>query len=134
MEKEMVTLNSEATVAEAAKKIAENPRGYALIMSEGIPVGIVTEKNLIKEVLAKGLSPSKIKISKIMSTPLITIDPDEELTKAAETMRENKIRKLPVVRDGIVYGIITARDITDHFNEYVTKVIREVAFFSSYRF
>ena len=69
-----------------------------------------------------------------MSTPLVSIDPDEELTKAAEIMKAKNVRKLPVVKDGIIYGIITARDITDHFTEYVDTAIRELLVWTPLRF
>jgi CBS domain-containing protein len=131
MSKEIVTIAAEANVAEASKKIAENPRGYTVVLQNGQPTGMVTERDLVRKVFSKSLDPSKVKVLDVMSSPLVSIDPDEELSKAAETMKANDVRKLPVAREGILYGIINARDIADHFNEYVDKAIKEIIKYSA---
>jgi CBS domain-containing protein len=86
----------------------------------------VTERNLVNEVLAKRKDPLKMKIKEIMSSPLITIDPDQPLTTAADLMKSKNIRKLPIAKDGILYGMITARDINDDFHEFVDNSVRDV--------
>jgi len=129
MEKEVHTICGEANVAEAAKAIAEKQggyRGYLIILKEGSPVGIVTERDFVTKVLARGVDPSTIKVSDIMTSPLITIDPDEDLLKASEVMRENNVRKLPVVRNGIIYGMITADDIANKCGAYVDRTIKDI--------
>jgi CBS domain-containing protein len=126
MSKEVVTIDADSSVTEALKTIAQNPRGYAIALKGGQPAGIVTERDVIRKALAKNLSPEKTKVSQIMSSPLVTIDPDDELTAAAETMKAKNVRKLPVVRDGILYGMITARDIIDHFTDYVDKATKDI--------
>jgi CBS domain-containing protein len=67
-----------------------------------------------------------MKVKEIMSSPLITIDPDQPLTAAADLMKSSNIRKLPIAKDGILYGMITARDINDDFHEFVDNSIRDV--------
>jgi CBS domain-containing protein len=131
MTKTVVTIDGEASVAEASKILAETPRGYVLVLENGQSAGIVTAMDLVKKVVVKGLDPSTIKASEVMSTPLVTIDPDEELSAATEVMRKNHVRKLPVVRNGIIYGILTARDVLEHFTEYVDKAIREIITYTS---
>ncbi len=126
MKKEVTTIDGDTSVIEALKTITENPRGYLLVLQKGQAVGIITAMDLVLKVMAKGFDPSTIKVSEVMSTPLVTIDPDEELSAATEAMRKNNVRKLPVVRNGIIYGIITARDILEYFTEYVDKAIREI--------
>lgn len=128
MTKEVNTINLEATVMEAVKTMAadKNYEGYVIILDKGKPVGIVTERDIINKVLAKELDPKKIKVSDIMSAPLITIDPDEDLLKASKQMQEQNIRKLIVVRNEIIYGIITAKDIAQRCGIYVDKSIRDI--------
>ena len=126
MSGDIVTVEVEMSVAEASKKIAENPRGYAIALDGGQPAGMVTEQDVVKKVVAEGLDPSETKVSQVMSSPLITVDLEEELMKAAEIMKNKNVRKLPVVQDGIIYGVITARDITDHFSDYVDKTMRDI--------
>jgi CBS domain-containing protein len=126
MESEVHSISSVVTVKDAAKVMAEKPGGYLLVLEEGSPVGIVTERDLVNKVLAKGVDPSTIKISQIMASPLVTIDPDEDLLKASELMRDNNVKKLPVVRNGIIYGIITAEDIANKCGTYVDKTIKDI--------
>jgi len=126
MEKDVPTLGDTATVTEAAKKMAKAGKGFLVILKEGQPSGIVTEHDFVQKVIAKELDPKKLLIGQIMSTPLITIDPDEDLLKASQVMRENNVRRLPVVRDDIIYGIITANDIALHCGDYVDKTVRDI--------
>ncbi|MBN1682848.1 CBS domain-containing protein [Candidatus Bathyarchaeota archaeon] len=134
MNKDIITIDSESNITDASKKIAESPRGYAVILDKGHPKGMLTERDIIRNVVAKELDPSKVKVNQVMSSPLVTISPDVEVTTAAETMRLKNVRKLPVEHNGILYGVITARDITDHFAEYVDKAIKEVLIWSPFRF
>jgi CBS domain-containing protein len=106
--------------------MAQTLRSYLIVLKNRQPAGIVTEKDLVNKVLAKRLDPSTIKVQEIMSSPLITVDPDAQLTTAAELMKEKNIRKLPVAKDGILYGMITARDISDEFTDYIDKSMRDM--------
>ncbi len=128
MEKDVQTINEDATIVEAAKQMSQDGayKGYLVVLKQGSPVGILTERDLVNKILAQGVDPSKTKVSEMMSTPLITIDPDEDLLKAAELMREKGVRKLPVVRDGIIYGIITADDIAQKCGTYVDKTVKDI--------
>ena len=129
MEKEVSKINSEDTVLEAAKTMAETDsgyQGYLIVLKDGSPVGIVTERDFVIKVLAKGVNASNTKVSTIMSEPLVVIDPDEDMLKASELMKEHSIRKLPVVRDGIIYGIITADGIAQKCGLYIDKTVRDI--------
>ena len=128
MTKKVNTIKAEATTKEAAEFMAvdENQEGYVIVLKAGKPVGIVTERDLVTKVLAKDVDPSKIMVSDIMSTPLVTVDPDEDLLTASKLMGEHNVRKLVVVRDEIVYGIISAKDIAQRCGNYVDKTIRDI--------
>ena len=130
MTKEVVTVDSEDTIEEASKVMAEKRRGYAVVLRAGRPVGMVTERDFVWKLIAKGKSPSKVKVSEVMSSPIIAVDPDADLSTAVEIMEKHQIRRLPVIKDGIIYGIITTRDIVNHFNEYVKKAMIEVTRYS----
>lgn len=129
MTKEIVTVNVDDTVSIASKVMAEKQGGYAVVLKAGKPVGIVTERDLVWKIIAKELDPSKIRVGEIMASPLITIDPDADLESAAEIMEKNRIRRLPVTRGDVLYGVITARDIVQHFNEYVKRAVLDVVRF-----
>jgi CBS domain-containing protein len=126
MVKQIDTIDDEEDIFLAAEKMSLNPRCYLIVLDRDSPVGIITDQDLVNKVLAKRLDPAKTKVKDVMSSPLITIDPDAPLTEAADIMKKANVRKLPVAKDGILYGIITARDITDEFTDYVDKSIRDV--------
>ncbi len=126
MRRDFATIASEGSVLDAAKAMLEKGVGHAIVLDRGSPVGIVTEKDLVMKVMALGKDPSNVKVSEVMSAPLITIDPDASLEDAVAVMAKNGIRRLPVVRDNIIYGMFTARDLAKHFSEYEDKLTREL--------
>jgi len=106
------TINKTQSVEEAAKEM--DLRGISSIVvvnSSNNYVGLVTEKDIVTKVVAKGLDPKKVKVEEIMSSPLITIDYNKDLEKALDAMRLHKIHKLGVVKNDKLVGIITERDI-----------------------
>jgi CBS domain-containing protein len=128
MTKEVNTLTQNTTVAAAAKKMVadENYEGYVIVLQKGKPMGILTERDIVNKVVAGELDPSKTHVATVMSTPLVTIDPDEDLLKASQVMKEQNVRKLVVVRDDIIYGIITAKGLSQNFQDYVDRSIRDI--------
>ena len=126
MKKEVPTTEDKSFVSEAAKTMIKSSRGFLIVLKEGKPEGIVTEHDFVEKVIAKELDPSKVIISGIMSSPIITIDPDEDLLKASELMKKHNIRRLPVVKDGIIYGVLTTRDVSQQVREYVDKSVRDI--------
>jgi CBS domain-containing protein len=126
MDKEVPTIGDTSTVTEAAKAMTEADKGFLVILRGGKPSGIVTEKDFVEKVVARELDPKKMQIGQIMSSPPITIDPDEDLLKASQLMREHDIRRLPVVKEGIICGVITASGIASHCGDYVDKSVRDI--------
>jgi CBS domain-containing protein len=105
------------SVAEAAKKMLSTGTtvtgevGSVLVGKGDVPIGIVTERDILK-LVAKGLDPKNVKLREIMNTPLITIPSDATIEEASEIMTKRMIRRLPVVEEDKIVGIITTRDIT----------------------
>jgi CBS domain-containing protein len=99
------------TVMEVAKKMAERRVGSAIIEENGNPVGIITETDLTKKIVALGKDPSKIKAEEIMSSPLVFVKPDDDYSIAVEKMKKHKIKRLPVIDNGKLVGIVTSTDI-----------------------
>ena len=128
MRKEVNTLDCDAKVTEAASLMAADKEyeGYVIILKKGKPEGIVTERDLVNKVIVGGLDPAQTSVSDIMSTPLITVDPEDDLLKATQVMKEQNVRKLVVVREDIIYGIITARIISQNVQDYVDRSIRDI--------
>lgn len=111
MNKNVVTIDDKQNVYEAAKLMADKDIGTLIVIDNGKPIGIITERDLVKRICAKDLKASDIMIKDIMSKPLITIQPNAPIELAATLMAESKIRRLPVVKDDELVGIITTADI-----------------------
>jgi len=104
-----------------AKKMSERKVGSVLVTKQNKVVGIVTERDLLERVIAKDKPLGRLPISRIMSKPVITISSDTDVMDAADIMKRNKIRRLPVVEDGKLVGLITAGDIM-----YISSELAEV--------
>jgi CBS domain-containing protein len=126
MRKDIVTADDGVSALEASKLMAEKGIGYLIVLKKAQPVGIVTERDIVHKVIAKEKAPSKVKVSECMSSPLITIDPDASIEDAVNTMVKNGVRRLPVVKGTIIYGIFTSRDLAKHFNEYEDSLTRDI--------
>ena len=124
MWKTLNTINADATVLDATQIMGT--RSYVLILEKGKPIGIVTERDVIDKVLVADREPNGVTVTEIMSTPIITIDPDDDLVTASTVMREHNITKLLVMRENIVYGIITDMIISRHFQSYIDRATRDI--------
>jgi CBS domain-containing protein len=116
MTKSVVTIDADKTVAEAAVLMSQNDIGDLIVMNKNSPVGIVTERDFVRRVLAEGKS-RKIKVSEVMTTPLKVIDPEAPIKDAARRMVNRRIRRLPVIKDNKLVGIITAADFAKHLSK-----------------
>ena len=109
MTKDITTIDLDKTVFDAANLMSEKMVGCLVVMDGEVPVGIVTERDFVRKVVAKKL-PLDVEISEIMSKPLISIDPDSSIREAARVMLKSKIRRLPVVKEHKLVGIIVVSD------------------------
>lgn len=120
------TLESEATVARAAEVMCRDEVGSCIVLQNNLAKGMITEQDINCKVVAKDLKPGKIRVSEVMSTPLITIEADKTVGDAAHMMVENKVRRLPVVDGNKVVGIVTVRDllsVATEINEIMSDLI-----------
>jgi len=101
-----------STVKELADQMNQHGRGAIIVVDSGKhPIGIITERDIVRRVVSAGRDPNKVTASDIMSKPVISVDPEMNIHNAALTMTKYKIRRLPVVRDTILHGIVTAGDM-----------------------
>ena len=111
----ITTVTPDATVQEAIRRMAGEKKGSVLVTGEGLLkecLGIVTTSQVFLEVFAKGLDPAKVLVSEIMTpAPLIVIDLAATTQEAAELMQKHNIRRLPVVKEGALVGIVTSKDL-----------------------
>ena len=112
MVEEVVTVEADATVQEAVDLMNKYEIGCLIVVLKGKPVGIVTERDMLSRVLAKSRDPGKIKVSEVMSAPLIVGKPEMEVEDAVKFMFKMKIKKLPVVYRRRLLGLVTLTDLT----------------------
>jgi CBS domain-containing protein len=122
----IVIVEEGASVAEASLSMYKKEEGCAIVLRQGKPFGIVTERDVTWKVAAKGLDPKNVRVVEVMSTPLITIDLNADLTEAAKIMKKHKIRRLAVVKGGVLQGVLTASDVARNLESYMDKEIRDI--------
>jgi signal-transduction protein with cAMP-binding, CBS, and nucleotidyltransferase domain len=103
------SIEADATVREASERMKKLKRSCLVVIRKGHPVGIITERDLVQRVIAD-CKPVETKVSEVMSSPLITLGPEALVSDAANVMTENGIRRLPIVENDQVVGMITATD------------------------
>jgi CBS domain-containing protein len=122
----VITVEADATVMKAVKVMNENEIGCLVITRKGRAVGILTERDLLKRVIGKSLNPAKTKVRDIMTKPLIAGYPDMDLEDATRLMFEKKIKKLPVVDNGRLKGLITLTDVA-RFQPQMIKILKKLS-------
>ncbi len=112
MKNSILSIDSSAPAYEAAKMMEDTKVGALVVMENNQPVGIITDRDFAIKVVAHSF-PRDTPVRRIMSQPITSIGPHATLWVAAELMSSAKLRKLPVIDDGKVIGIITATDLID---------------------
>jgi CBS domain-containing protein len=112
MRSPVVTIDEDETTNRAAANMDMKDLGAVIVQNKaGKSIGIITERDLVKRVVAKNLKPDTIKAKEIMTTPLVTIEPEASITDAARRMTRLDIRRLGVVYKGNLVGIISSKDV-----------------------
>ena len=110
--RDVATVAPTSYVEEAVRLMAERNLGSVVVVHLGVPVGIVTDRDLVLRVLRRGLSSEGTQVADIMSTDLVTAEDDCPPDEAAWRMREHRVRRLPIVDDdGVLAGIVTLDDL-----------------------
>ncbi|MEM0493404.1 MAG: CBS domain-containing protein [Candidatus Thermoplasmatota archaeon] len=120
MTRNVVTVNADQTALEAAEIYRDKKVGCLVVVENGICVGILTERDIIERVLCRELEPRRTKVREIMSHPIKTVFALDTIEKALQIMKENHIKKLPVISNDTIVGIITVTDIS-HARSELTK-------------
>lgn len=110
MTKDVLTVDKLTSLQEAALNMSKLKVGCAIVTEDNKPIGIVTERDFVTKVAAEG-RPLFTEIYEIMSSPLITLDPEDTVWDASELMKEKSIHKLPVKENEKIIGIVTTTDI-----------------------
>jgi CBS domain-containing protein len=112
MSSPVVTINEDAPANRAAELMDKHGLGCIIVSSKNAkPLGIITERDLVGRVLAKNVKPDTIKAKDVMTSPLMTIEPDETISEAARRMNRLNVRRLGVIYKGQLVGLVSSKDI-----------------------
>jgi len=117
MNSSIISADSSITASDAAIMMEDTGVGAVIVLENNLPVGIVTDRDLTIKIIAHFL-PGNTPVRRIMSTPLISIDPNSDLWMASDLMSTRNVRKLPVIDDDKVVGIITSSDLVKHITKH----------------
>lgn len=126
-ESTFLSLPPDTNALEAAKTMKEKRQGYVIVSVDNKPEGIVTEWDYLSKIVADGRDPSKVTLRDLMTEELISIPASDGLESVARTMTEKGVRRVLVLQDDRVIGVITSRTILARLEEYVDKVSVTIA-------
>ena len=125
----MKAVKPDDTVMKAVKIMNKHHIGSVIVSKNWVARGIITERDVLKKIVAKRKNPSKVLCRNIMSKPLITIESAKEVTEAVKMMVKNKIKRLAVTRKGRIVGMLTVSDVLRSGHRVEDAVLAELAKF-----
>ena len=126
MSSPVITMDEDETSNKAAVSMEKNDLGAVIVTNKaGKSIGIITERDLVIRVIAKNLKPDTVKGKEIMTTPLVTIEPEATISDAARRMTRLDIRRLGVIYKGNLLGIISSKDILGVMPELIETMIEK---------
>lgn len=111
MTKGVVTLERDASLSDAARRMKDGDMGDVLVRKDGELCGIVTDRDIVVRAVAEGRDPEEVTVEEICTHDLQTASPDDDLGSIIDRMNEHAIRRIPVVEDGEAVGIISIGDL-----------------------
>jgi signal-transduction protein with cAMP-binding, CBS, and nucleotidyltransferase domain len=111
MNKAVIVMDINSDIPAIAREMVSRDAGSVIITENSMAMGILTERDLVRGIVTEDKRPSEVKASEIFSTPLVTIEPKTSILEASEIMLKANIKRLPVLKDGIVIGVVSNTDI-----------------------
>lgn len=124
MVREVVTLDENVSVKEAADIMSQQGINSVIATEKGRAIGIVTERDILKRIVSEDKNSKKTKIKDIMSSPLVVIAPSTDLEEAARLMFDKKIKNLPVIDKNRLIGLVSLTDIC-RLQPEILKILRQ---------
>jgi signal-transduction protein with cAMP-binding, CBS, and nucleotidyltransferase domain len=128
VEKDFLSLPKNMSALEAAHQMKAKSHGFVIIASEGgDPEGIVTEWDYLAKIVAEAKDPARVTLADIMTDELVSVDANEGLDQVAQIMTQKGIRRVLVMKDHRVLGVITAKTMLSRLKEYIDRVSSQIA-------
>jgi len=118
----VVAIDSSQTIGEAIDKMVKTNSFSLLVEKNGLPVGVVTDRDILRRFATTGHFPEKMRVEEIMSSPIITIESNARVGEALKTMVDKKVRRLYVVERGKVIGRVTHSEVSKTLVEVLIDV------------
>jgi len=128
MVEEVITVEPDTKVRDAVELMNENEIGCLIVTKDGKPLGIITERDILKKIVCQSKKPELMRVSEIMSKPLLVGRVDMDLGDAARLMLKKNVKKLPIVNGEKLVGLVTLTDIVrvDHIEHLLIKIIKQL--------
>jgi len=128
MEKNVVTIEDDKTALDAAHLISEKDVSFLVIMKNNIPVGVLSESDFVKRLAVDDKKASEVNVSEIMSSNFRWVEPETEIEDAIQKMLNNNIRRLVILDNSKLVGVITQTDLTEFLRDklLVDKTIKNI--------
>ena len=117
MEKNVITIEKDKTAQDAAKIINEKDISFLVVMDEGLPVGVLSESDFVRKIAAEDKKSSDVPISDIMSYKFRSVGPTTTIEDAVQKMLNNNIRRLLILEDEKLVGVITQTDLARNLRD-----------------
>ena len=113
MQKNVITIELEKTAQYASTILKDNDISFLVVVEDSKPVGIVSERDIVRKIVAENKEASKIQLESIMSKKIKWVQPNSSIESAVQKMLNNNIRRLVVLEDENLVGVITQTDLTE---------------------
>ena len=130
----VVTIESKDFAINACKKYKERGVGCLVVMDNKLVVGILTERDIIERIIIDEKNPKKTKVEDIMTKNIKTVHAAAKVEQAAEMMKTYKIKKLPVILNNEIVGIVTATDITNNMPDFSKELKKALSKETPFKF
>ena len=121
------SIDASASVVEAAQLMREGHIGSLPITDDEQLVGMITDRDITTRVVAEAGDHTKTSVGDVSSRDLVTVEPDEDLDDALQLMARHQVRRLPVVENGRLVGIVAQADIALSENEKTAKLVEAIS-------
>jgi CBS domain-containing protein len=129
MTSNLATVESSASVVEAAQLMRDENTGIVPVVEKGGLVGTVTDRDIVVRLIAEGRDPQSVTVREVASTDLVTVDPQQDLDEALRLMASYQVRRLPVVEeDGRLVGVVSQADVAREAKDTQTgQLVEEIS-------
>jgi len=121
-----ICVTRDANCVDVADEMDVKTVGCVVVVEDGVPVGIITDRDLVCRVVAQDRDPEKTRAEEIMTTDIVTSHRTEDLEGVLRTMKERSIRRMPIVDDGKLVGIVTLDDVLVQLGSYIFNANRGI--------